>query len=61
MASAGMNKVTVTDILGQDVLSLKLNYKRSETIDISSLEAGVYSVHISTMSSDGTAKLIVSR
>jgi len=56
-----MNKVTVTDILGQDVLSLKLNYKRSETIDISSLEAGVYSVHISTMSSDGTAKLIVSR
>lgn len=56
-----INAVMIADVLGQEVLSQKENGKKSETIDISGLAAGLYTIHVSTVNGSGTAKLIVNR
>jgi putative hemolysin len=56
-----INEIIITDMLGQAVLIKQVNNKQSETIDISHLASGVYTVHISASGGSGTAKLIVNR
>ena len=60
-AGVGINEVSVSDILGQNVMVQKIYNKQSEIIDVSALEVGVYIVHVSTISGEGTARLIISR
>ena len=60
-AGAGINEVSISDMLGQNVMVQKVNNKQSEIIDVSTLGAGVYVVHVSTISGEGTARLVISR
>jgi sugar lactone lactonase YvrE len=60
-AQAVMSSITITDMLGRQVLIQSIQNKPSETIDISALAAGIYSIHIFASGGDGVAKLIVNR
>jgi hypothetical protein len=60
-ASAAITSVSITDMIGDHVMTLPVSSQKSETIDISQLAPGVYIVHVAAGSSTTTAKLIVSR
>jgi hypothetical protein len=60
-SGSGMTDIRIIDIIGNEVQTIRSDNKLSETIDISRLAAGVYTVHVTSQSGAGTAKLIVSR
>jgi hypothetical protein len=60
-AESAIKGVEITDILGQTVSSRQLSGRKSETIDISDLVAGIYTLHVATVNGSGTARLTVSR
>lgn len=53
--------IQITDMLGQQVVTQTVNNRKIETIDISSLAAGVYTLQVTGGNSAGMAKLVVSR
>lgn len=61
MAQSAITQVTLTDVLGQQALSQSGRNATIQTLDISALAAGVYTVHITTLSGSGTARLVVTR
>lgn len=63
MVSSGteMTEITITDMIGQTAKTIPLNNKTVETINISDIAAGVYTVRVSTISGIATTRLIVSR
>ncbi|MCW3125348.1 MAG: hypothetical protein JWO03_1006 [Bacteroidetes bacterium] len=60
-SDAAIGAIVITDILGQDALVQNIPDKKVETLDISSLTPGVYTVHISTIRGSATVKLIIAR
>lgn len=56
-----MSAITITDMLGQNVMSVRVNNKTSETVDLSDLESGVYMIRVSTSYGSATTRLVVSR
>jgi hypothetical protein len=56
-----MNDIRIIDIIGNEILTISADNKQSATLDISHLAAGVYTVHVSSQTGVGTAKLIISR
>ncbi|MBS1596515.1 MAG: T9SS type A sorting domain-containing protein [Bacteroidetes bacterium] len=61
MAQSAITQVTLTDVLGQQALSQSGRNATTQTLDISALAAGVYTVHITTLSGSGTARLVVTQ
>jgi len=60
-SSSGMTSIRIIDIIGNEVLTISSDNKHSETLDISHLAAGVYTVQVLSQTGLGTAKLIISR
>ena len=60
-ADAAITEISITDMLGKEVQTESINNKRTETIGLSRIDAGVYTIHVSTVSGTATAKLIVNR
>jgi hypothetical protein len=60
-SESAMTEIRISDMLGKDVSTLTVTGHHKESIDISQLDAGVYLVHVSTLTGTATAKLIVNR
>jgi hypothetical protein len=60
-SASGMTTIRIIDIVGNEVLTLNSDNKLSQTIDISRLAVGIYTIHASSQAGAGTAKLIISR
>jgi hypothetical protein len=60
-ADVAITSITISDILGENVSSITVNGKKSETADISALTAGIYVVHVSTSYGTRAVKLTVTR
>ena len=61
ISSTGMKEIQLINTLGQIVKVQRSNNKLSETLDISSLESGIYFVQVSGSNGNSTAKLLVRR
>jgi len=59
--NVNINGIIFTDMLGQEVMTMKTAGKTAETIDISKLDPGIYIIHVSTAVGSAIARLIVSR
>ncbi|MBL7912495.1 MAG: T9SS type A sorting domain-containing protein [Bacteroidia bacterium] len=51
-------KVTVTDLLGKDVLNKNFIYSKTETLDVSMLLPGVYFLRVSSAEKSGVVKIV---
>jgi hypothetical protein len=60
-STSAMTDIRIIDIIGNEILTISADNKQSATLDISHLAAGVYTVHVSSQTGVGTAKLIISR
>ena len=63
MVSAGntINEISLSNIMGQQVMSSNTANGRSVSIDVSGLESGVYVVQVKTDKGTGIAKLIIEK
>jgi hypothetical protein len=56
-----ISELHIYDILGQEVIHTTPTHKHVETIDVSSLVAGMYIVQVSSPSGKGTARLVINK
>jgi len=60
-ADADITEIRIIDMIGEIIQTININGKKSATLGISQLAAGVYTVQVSAAGGSATAKLIVSR
>lgn len=60
-SGSDISEITITDMLGQNVRSIKVNSKQSETINIADIQSGIYLVRVSTATGIAITRLAVSR
>jgi hypothetical protein len=60
-AAANISEIVISDMLGQEVQTIKVSNRESEMIDISQLGQGVYIIRVRTQSGIGSAKMIIAR
>lgn len=60
-AQSLITQVSLTDMLGRMALVQAGSQSQAQTIDVSALAPGVYTVHITTLSGSGSARLVVAR
>jgi hypothetical protein len=60
-ADAAITEISISDVLGKEVIAHKPSGRLSETIDLSALTQGMYIVRVSTVNGSATAKLVLSK